>query len=180
MAATNLVALILGAGPRVGASVAKELMRNGYVVAVVSRNGTNNKTEQGYLSLKADLSDVKDIPAIFGRVREELQAPPSVVVWNAGARTVPPVENNIFTISHETLIRDLNVNTLGPFVAAQQALEAWKALPAGTKKTFIYTGNIMNVKVLPTAATLTLGMGKSATSFWINLADASYKDEDVR
>ena len=180
MAATKPVALVFGAGPRIGASVAKEFVRNGYEVAVVSRKGTDSRTEQGYLSLTADLSDVKDIPAIYDRVRSELRAPPSVVVWNAAARSVPPVENNIFTMSHDVIAKDLNVNTLGPFVAAQQALEAWKTLPAGIKKTFIYTGNKLNVKVLPVPATITLGIGKAATAFWISLADATYKEEGVR
>ncbi|KAK9234738.1 hypothetical protein V1525DRAFT_318252, partial [Lipomyces kononenkoae] len=50
---------------------------------------------------------------------------------------------------------------------AQQALSGcsgWETLPKETKKTFIYTGNIMNVSIVPTPLTLDLGMGKSASA----------------
>ncbi len=69
---------------------------------------------------------------------------------------------------------DLNVNTVSPYVATQQAVSGWQTLPKETKKTFIYTSNILNVVVVPMPLFLDLGMGKLASVFWIGLADATY------
>ncbi|KAF4943086.1 hypothetical protein FSARC_15057, partial [Fusarium sarcochroum] len=172
---STLVALILGAGPRVGAAVAREFARSGYRVALVSKSGSDSTTSEGYLSLKADLADLGLIPKIFQRVQKEWEVSPSVVIWNAGARTVPPVDDDMFSLPQESLVQDININTLGPYVAAEQAIDGWKRLPEGTKMTFIYTGNKMNIQPLPMPATATLGMGKSASSYWISLADTLYK-----
>lgn len=178
--AANPVALILGAGPGIGASVAKKFASVGYNVAIVSRSGSGGKTAEGFLSLMADFSKSDSIPAIFDQVRTEFQAPPSVVVYNAAVRTVPPTPDDMFSVTATTLAKDLEVNTLSPFIAAQQALSGWETLPGDTKKVYIYTGNILNIKTLPMAATITLGMGKSASSFWISLADALHSDRGYR
>lgn len=177
---SNLVALIFGVGPRVGTGVAKEFLKSGYKVAVVSRSGSDCTTSDGFLSLRADLADLSSIPGIFQRVQNEWRASPSVVVWNAAARTVPPVEDDMFSLAQESLVGDININTLGPFTAAQQAIDGWRELPEGTKKTFIYTGNKMNIQPVPVPASATLGMGKSASSFWIHLADMTSASKGMR
>ena len=174
------VVIILGAGPRIGASVAKKFASIGYSVAVVARSGSGGDTHEGFLSLKADFTKSDSIPAVFDQVTTELGAPPSVVVYNAAARTLPPTADDIFSITATTLATDLEINTLSPFVAAQKAISGWKTLPNETKKAFIYTGNIMNIKTLPLAATITLGMGKCGSSFWISLADALYSVKGYR
>lgn len=178
--AVNSVALILGAGPGIGTHVAKKFASVGYKVAVVSRSGSGGKTAEGFLSLKADFTNSDCIPAIFDQVKSEFEAPPSVVVYNAAVRTLPPTPDDMFSTTAAILAKDLHVNTLTPFIAAQQAISGWKTLPEDTKKAFIYTGNIMNVKTLPLAATITLGMGKSASSFWISLADALHSSKGYR
>ncbi|KAF4448822.1 NAD(P)-binding protein [Fusarium austroafricanum] len=177
---STLIALILGSGPRVGASVAKAFSEKGYKVAVVSRSGSDSTTSDGYLSLKADLANLDAIPAIFERVEKEWKVPPSVVVWNAGVRTVPLVENDMFSLTQESLIHDMNINTLGLFIAAQKAVAGWKKLPDGTKKTFVYTGNKMNVQPVPMAATVTLGLGKAASSSWVQLSSMVSSDKSER
>lgn len=180
--ATTPVALILGAGPRIGISVAKKFASQGYKVAIVSRRGCGASTAptEGFLSLKADFTKPGSIPALFTAVESEFHAPPSVVVYNAGARTVPPVEDNLFSNSPENLLSDFNVNVLSAYVAAQQAVLGWETLPKDIKKTFIYTGNIMNTTIIPIAAAVNLGIGKSASSYWIGLADTLYQSKGFR
>lgn len=180
--ATTPVALILGAGPRIGISVAKKFASQGYKVAIVSRTGSGASTAptEGFLSLKADFTKPGSIPALFTAVQSEFHAPPSVVVYNAGARTVPPVEDNLFSNSPENLLSDFNVNVLSAYVAAQQAVLGWETLPKDIKKTFIYTGNIMNTTIIPIAAAVNLGIGKSASSYWIGLADTLYQSKGFR
>ena len=178
--AAKPVALMLGAGPRVGASVAEKFARNGYNVAVVSRSGSGGKTAQGILSLKADLTKPDSIPPLFDTVKTEFQAFPNIVIYNAAALTSPPDNSSIFSTSADSVESDLNVNTISPYVAAQQAVKGWETLPKETKKTFIYTGNILNVTVLPVPMMLTLGIGKSASAFWVGLADATYSARGFR
>lgn len=178
--AASPVVLILGAGPRVGASVAETFASNGYKVAVASRKGTDAKNDKGYLSLKADFAKPNSIPALFAAVSAEFHAAPSVVIYNAAALTPPPDKDSALSISAESVAKDLNVNTVSPYVAAQQAIAAWETLPAETKKTFIYTGNIQNAVVLPVPLMLDLGMGKSASAYWVGVADMTYKAKGFR
>jgi NAD(P)-dependent dehydrogenase (short-subunit alcohol dehydrogenase family) len=178
----NPVVLILGAGPRIGISVAKKFSSQGYKVAIVSRSGSEASTAltEGFLSLKADFTKPDSIPALFNAVESEFHATPSVVVYNAAARTVPPVEDNMFSNSAENLVSDFNVNVLSAYVAAQQAVRGWETLPKEVKKTFIYTGNMMNTMIIPMAAAVNLGIGKSASSYWIGLADTLYQAQGSR
>ncbi|KAI1152582.1 hypothetical protein F4825DRAFT_418415 [Nemania diffusa] len=178
--AANLVALVLGSGPRVGASVAQKFASKGYKVAVASRQGTGSRTPEGYLSLKADFSKPDSIPALFDAVKAEFNSPPSVVVYNAAALTPPPTENVLFSIPADNVTADLNVNTVTPYVAAQQAVAGWETLPADTKKSFIFTGNILNLNVVPVPLFTNLGMGKAASAFWIGVADGTYSAKGYR
>ncbi|KIW10488.1 hypothetical protein PV08_11452 [Exophiala spinifera] len=178
--AANPVVLILGSGPRVGAAVAAKFFSSGYKVAVASRGGTGTKNSDGYLSLKADFANPASIPALFDAVKAEFQAAPTVVVYNAAALTPPPVQDNIFSIPVETVTKDLNINTVSPWVAAQQAVSAWATLPKGTKKTFIYTGNGLNTTVIPVPLMVDLGVGKSASAYWLGTADALYSSQGIR
>jgi NAD(P)-dependent dehydrogenase (short-subunit alcohol dehydrogenase family) len=179
MAASRVV-LILGAGPRVGTSVADKFASIGYKVAVASRSGSGTTTAKGFLSLKADFTEPDSIPALFAAVKAEFHASPSVVVYNAFALTPPPDKNSALSLPVENVVADLNVNTVSAYVAAQQAVSGWESLPKETKKSFIYTGNILNVSIIPMPIWLGIGMGKSASAFWIGLADATYADRGFR
>jgi NAD(P)-dependent dehydrogenase (short-subunit alcohol dehydrogenase family) len=176
--ASNSVVIILGAGPRIGQSLAEKFASDGYKIVVASRTGTNTTNDKGFLSLKADFSKPESIPTLFDAVKVEFNTAPSVVVYNAAALTAP--KDSIFSISAESVTSDLNVNTISPYVAAQQAIISWETLPKETKKTFIYTGNILNVSVIPVPMLLNLGMGKSASAFWIGVADATYSAQGIR
>jgi NAD(P)-dependent dehydrogenase (short-subunit alcohol dehydrogenase family) len=171
--AASPVVLILGAGRRVGASVADKFASSGYKVAVVSRSGSGTKNDKGFLSFKADLANPDSVPALFDAVKAEFDAAPNVVVYNAAAATNPPDKESVFSISAESVILDLNVNTVTPFVVGQEAVRAWETLPKGTKKTFIYTGNVQNVSVLPVPLLMSLGIGKAGSAYWIGVADAT-------
>jgi NAD(P)-dependent dehydrogenase (short-subunit alcohol dehydrogenase family) len=177
---TMSVILILGAGPRIGASVADKFASNGYKVAVASRKGTGNTNDKGFLSLKADFTKPGSVPALFDAVKSRFGSAPSVVVYNAAALTPPPAQDSVLSVSADSVTSDLNVNVVSPYVAAQKAITAWETLPSDTKKTFIYTGNIMNAAIIPMPMMLDLGMGKSASAFWLGLADSSYKAKGYR
>ncbi|KAL1607133.1 hypothetical protein SLS59_002837 [Nothophoma quercina] len=127
------IVLILGSGPRVGAAVAKQFANTGYSVAVASRKAVKGLTAEGYLSVKADLSDPLSLPAIFDAVKAEFHSAPSVVVYNAAALT-PPTADDLFSIPVESLAADLNINTVSAYAAAQEAVKGWKTLATDSKK----------------------------------------------
>ncbi|KAJ2985674.1 hypothetical protein NUW58_g5406 [Xylaria curta] len=178
--ATNPVVLILGSGPNVGASIAKKFASSGYKVAVASRNGTGSKSSEGYLSLKVDLSKPESVPALFDAVKAEFNSPPSTVIYNAAALSAPAQNDSALSIPVEAVTSDLNVNTVSPYLAAQQAVAGWETLPSDVKKTFIYTGNVLNVAIKPVPLLTNLGMGKAASAYWIGVADGTYSTRGYR
>ncbi|KAL3458329.1 hypothetical protein BJX64DRAFT_301981 [Aspergillus heterothallicus] len=178
--AAHQVALILGAGPRVGATVAATFASAGYKVAVASRRGTGSTTPEGYLSLQADFTKPESIPSVFDAIKAAYKAAPNVVVYNAAALTPPPATDSALSIPLSSFESDLNVNTVTPYAAAQEAIKGWETLPGDVKKSFIYTGNGLNTNQLPGALMLNLGVGKAASAYWLAVADVNYKAQGYR
>lgn len=174
------ILLILGSGPRIGTSVAATFAQLGYTVFLASRSGTGAKTTEGYHSLRADFADPSSIPSLFASVKSTTGSSPSVVVYNAGAFTAPPDKESVLSIPVENLVRDFNVNTISPYVAAYEAAKGWAVMEEQTKKTFIFTGNVQNVQVLAMPMLTDAGMGKAATAYWVGVADANFKDKGYR
>jgi NAD(P)-dependent dehydrogenase (short-subunit alcohol dehydrogenase family) len=75
------VILILGAGPKIGQSVAGAFAAKGYKVAVAARSIENGIGDNGYLGIKLDLSVPANVESAFTTVTEKLGIP-SVVVYN--------------------------------------------------------------------------------------------------
>lgn len=174
------IALILGAGPRVGAGVAAKFLGNGYKIAIASRKGSNSETDEGYFSIKADFAKPESVSSVFDAVKTKFGASPSVVIYNAASLTPPPDDKSALSIPLESFNSDLNINTVSPYAAAQHAVAGWKTLPTETKKSFIYTGNGLNQTVLPGPVMLNLGVGKSASAYWLGVADANYAAQGYR
>jgi hypothetical protein len=120
------------------------------------------------------------IPEHFDAVKAEFHAVPNVVVYNAASLTPPADKESALSIPAERVISDLNVNTVSPYVAAQQAIKEWNMMSDETKKSFIYTGNVLNVSTVPVPLVLDLGMGKAASAFWIGVADQTYSARGFR
>jgi NAD(P)-dependent dehydrogenase (short-subunit alcohol dehydrogenase family) len=74
------VLLVLGAGPNIGASVAKQFAADGYKVVLTSRKPPTEQ-EGSYSYVQGDLSQSKSVDTIFSEVRK-LYGDPSVVVYN--------------------------------------------------------------------------------------------------
>ena len=104
MAATSPVALILGAGPRVGLPAAKAFALRGYKVAVAARSLSEADSTETQLNIKADFSRPEDVVNAFAKVKQELGIP-SVVLYNGrfppSALAVGDVlENILLTTAH--------------------------------------------------------------------------------
>jgi hypothetical protein len=70
------------------------------------------------------------------------------------------------------------VNTTSVYAAAQEAVAGFNTLPASTLKTFIFTGNRLNIEPMPIL--LNMGVGKNATAHLIWAASISYKNARYR
>jgi hypothetical protein len=71
-----------------------------------------------------------------------------------------------------------NVNLISPYVAAQEAIKGFAQLPEDASKTFIFTGNKLNVKAFP--GLISMGLGKSASATLMQNLAAAYEKPGYR
>ncbi|TCJ16028.1 SDR family NAD(P)-dependent oxidoreductase [Rubrobacter taiwanensis] len=129
------IAVILGAGPGLGAAVARRFSGEGFAVALMSRRresflrAQREIEERGgrVLSVTADAADAASVASAFDRVRDELGAP-EVLVYNAGAFRM----GGILEVPPETFEECWRVNCAGAFHAAQQVLPEMAERGRGT------------------------------------------------
>ncbi|KZT25031.1 putative short chain type dehydrogenase [Neolentinus lepideus HHB14362 ss-1] len=165
------VLLVLGAGPNVGLAVARKFAKQGYKVALAARNPNDEVSKAADLVLKADFSDPSAVVSTFDKVKEKLGIP-TVVVYNAYSVHLTPEDP--FSISVTDFNTDMVVNTTSAFAAAQEATRGFDQLPADASKTFIFTGNNLNIPGRRLLVATSSGTGKSATAHFIaNAASAN-------
>jgi short-subunit dehydrogenase len=149
--------LLVGAGPGLGAAVARRFAAGGYRVTLAARNADRlgelarslADTGAEISTVEADASRPEDLRS---RMAELYRAPgaPGVVVYNAvlGA----PDQLLTSTVSH--LQEAYAVDVIGAIVVAQEAAPAWKAAGSGT---LIVTGGGFADHPVPVLATVSLG-----------------------
>ncbi|RFU81265.1 hypothetical protein TARUN_920 [Trichoderma arundinaceum] len=166
------VVLIFGYGPRIGTAVARAFVKQGYKVAVVSRSNKATDDGNGYLSIRADLSDAFSVEGIFNTVTDKLGTP-TVVVYNAFILSTEGFDQPLSSI-----ITDAHVNTFSAYAAAQMAVKGFAELPSDASKTFIYTSNKLHLMALEPL--LSFGMGKSAAAHMIHYLSEVYKSSGYK
>ncbi|KAI9706234.1 MAG: hypothetical protein M1820_004809 [Bogoriella megaspora] len=176
MSSTSPIILILGSGPNIGYHVSEAFRAKGYKVALASRKLNEEESTTDQVHVSSDLSDPESVAGVFSRVKALLGLP-SVVIYNAGAATINN-EKEPLALPLADFARDLNINTVSAFVAAQQAAAVFGQLPESASKTFIYTGNILNTTTM--APLMDLGVGKSATAHIIESAASAYADRGFK
>ncbi|KAJ4415142.1 hypothetical protein N0V82_007512 [Gnomoniopsis sp. IMI 355080] len=171
------VLLVLGAGPGIGLFCARLFSAKGYKVALTSRSRAEGIDEDGYLNIRLDLADTKGIQAAFAKVSESLGIP-HVVIFNGYDRSVRDPKDPLSSISVDGFLHETATNIAGPLFAAQEAVKGFKELPETASRTFIQTGNKLNV--VPAPPVLTFGMGKRAAAYMLECASIAYKSEGFR
>jgi NAD(P)-dependent dehydrogenase (short-subunit alcohol dehydrogenase family) len=129
------VAIVIGAGPGLGAAVARRFAREGFSVGVVARSrGTVEPIAQQIAAaggrahaFAADATSTAAVAALFTGVRAEL-GPPDVLVYNASAFQM----GGILEISPEDFERCWKVGCHGAFLCAREVLPAMVERGAGT------------------------------------------------
>jgi NAD(P)-dependent dehydrogenase (short-subunit alcohol dehydrogenase family) len=191
MALMPPVVLILGAGPNIGQAIAHTFASNGYKVALAARSLKEIDSTEDQLNIQSDFSKTDDVVDTFTKVKNTLGIP-SVVVYNgnppaellwiywyilASAANFTPADDP-FALSLEDLKADTTVNIYSAFIAAQQAVSGFSQLPDSAARTFIYTGNILNVTVLPKF--VSAGIGKSGAAHLVWASSEAYKNRGYK
>lgn len=70
------------------------------------------------------------------------------------------------------------INTFSVLAAADEAVKGFRELPSDAAKTFIFTGNRLNIEPIPPL--LSNGMGKSATAHFLATAAMTYAKEGFK
>lgn len=86
MSTTSPVILILGAGSRIGKSVAKTFAAKGYKVALASRTASEANNTADEIHIQSDFADLGTVANAFAQVKTKLGIP-SVVVYNGVYRS---------------------------------------------------------------------------------------------
>ncbi|HJQ64666.1 MAG TPA: SDR family NAD(P)-dependent oxidoreductase [Burkholderiales bacterium] len=136
------VAVVVGAGPGLGAAIARRLVTVGMRVAVARRDaaaltalltslGANAK---GYA---CDATDERAVTDLFVSVARDL-GPPRLVVFNAGGF----VRKGILDTTVDDFERCWRVGCLGGFLVGREAMRTMLAAPGDTRHrgTLIFTG----------------------------------------
>ncbi|MBI4189193.1 MAG: SDR family NAD(P)-dependent oxidoreductase [Betaproteobacteria bacterium] len=141
--AETQVAVVVGAGPGLGAALARRFARAEMNVAMAARNvarievlaaefsGIVHRT----IAVTCDATREGDVKALFQRVDVELGAP-SLVVYNAGAF----VRKGVLDTSVEEFERCWRVGCLGGFLVGREAARTMLTRGAEHRGTIIFTG----------------------------------------
>ncbi|KAF0643192.1 hypothetical protein FPSE5266_07860 [Fusarium pseudograminearum] len=176
MPSTSPVILILGAGPNIGKALARIFAAGGYKVGLAARSLKEADSTDNQLHITSDFSNPDDVVNAFDKVKKAFGIP-SVVVYNCSANTFTPADDPL-AIPLANFRSERTINIDSAFVAAQQAILGFDQLPSSAARTFIYTGNVTNVAILPKM--LSSGVGKSGAAHMIWAASVGYKDRGYK
>jgi len=170
------VVLVIGAGPRVGRSVASKFASNGYKVALAARSLSEGVSPEGYLNIKTDLSDPNCVPSMFQSVETALGIP-NIVVFNGANRLTTPPDDPL-SASLELISAARTVGFDSAYIATKEALRGFKILPTSTPTAFIYTGNTLNQIAIP--GVMPFALGKVAAAMLVEYAANAYGKDGYR
>lgn len=147
--AERSLALIVGAGEGVSASLARLLHREGYDIALAARNtgkleALANETRAS--AHACDASQASDVLALFSA----LPRTPDVVIYNPSFRVRGPLVD----LDPEEVRKTIETCAFGAFLVAQQAARRMLAKGAGT---ILFTGASAGVKGYARSAPFAMG-----------------------
>jgi NAD(P)-dependent dehydrogenase (short-subunit alcohol dehydrogenase family) len=150
--ATYKIALIVGAGEGLSASLARLLARQGLQIALAARRIDKLGplcAETGGRAFTCDATDPADVERLFGLVEREIGAP-DVVIYNASARA----RGAFVELVPADVAQAIAVSAFGGFLVAQQAVK--RMLP-GSHGAILFTGASASVKGYAQSAPFAMG-----------------------
>ena len=145
-------ALIVGAGPGLSASLARQLANLGTKVALAARNPGKLASlcrETGATAFACDATDPGAVITLFTDV-DAAHGAPDLVVYNASARAPGPITE----IAAADVRRALAISAFGGFLVGQQAAIRMVARSSGV---ILFTGASASVKGYRQSAAFAMG-----------------------
>src|SRR3979409_892959 len=146
------IALIVGAGSGLSASLARLFAREGIRAGLAARHSQKLGAlcaEIGARAFACDATDADEVERLFGLVDRELGTP-DVVVYNASGRA-----RGVFVdLVPADVARAITVSAFGGFLVAQQAVK--RMLP-NKHGAILFTGASASVKGYPQSAPFAMG-----------------------
>ncbi|CCM74339.1 SDR family NAD(P)-dependent oxidoreductase [Rhizobium mesoamericanum] len=145
-------ALIVGAGPGLSASLARQLAECGVKVALAARNTDKlNKLagETGALTFAADAAQPASVAALFDDVAAAIGAP-EVVIYNASGR----LRGALAELDPAAVEQAIAISAYGGFLVSQQAARRMLAHGRGA---ILFTGATASIKGYAESAAFAMG-----------------------
>ncbi len=146
------VAVIVGAGPGLGAALARAAAADGMKAVVASRDPgkiAEVAKTTGAVAIACDATDGGSVDALFDRVGREIGTP-SFVVYNASRRVRGPAAE----LDRAAVRQAIDITAFGGFLVAQAAIRLM--LPKG-RGSLLFTGASASVKGYAESATFAMG-----------------------
>ncbi len=148
------LALIVGVGDGLSASLARRLAAQGYAPALAARDPDKLAAlavATGATRHACDAADPASVEALFANLPET----PRVVIYNPSARLRGPIAE----LDPEAVRRALEVTAFGAFLVGRSAAQAMQAAAPvdGARGTILFTGASAGVKGFPLSATFAMG-----------------------
>jgi len=146
------VAVIVGAGPGLSASLARMLAGQGARVVLAARNTGKLSAlaaDTGARAVACDASKPEQVEALFADV-DAVEGAPSLVVFNPSRRVPGP----LLDIDPGALAASLMTTALGGFLVGQAAARRMLARGGGS---ILFTGASASVKGYPKSAAFAMG-----------------------
>jgi len=146
------LALIIGAGAGLSASLARKLKARGHDLVLAARDTTDLlglAVETGATLVDCNARDRGDMAALFEQI-DAIGAPLDVAVYNPSARVRGPVQD----LDPEAVENAILISAYGAFLMAHHA--AARMLPNG-QGTMLFTGASAGVKGFANSSTFAMG-----------------------
>ena len=146
------IALIVGVGDGLSASLARKLASGGHHVVLAARDTAKLKDlarETNATTVNCDASRQGDVEALFARI-DELAGDLEVAIYNPSSRVRGP----FVEVDPDKVHSALQITAFGAFLVAQQAARRMVARGRGT---ILFTGASAGVKGYPQSASFAMG-----------------------
>ena len=146
------IALIIGAGSGLSASLARLFAKEGFTVGLAARriDKLNALSEQiGAVSFAVDAAKPDEVNQLFNQVEERLGTP-TVVIYNTALRIAGP----LIELDPIEVAKVLEISAYGGFLVAQAAAKRMLKLGEGA---IFFTGASASVKGYPRSAPFAMG-----------------------
>jgi len=174
------VCLVTGGSRGIGSATCLLLAEQGWKVALnycQDEEAAKSVVDQGHgniVAFQADVSQPEQVAKLYEEIFDTFKANPSGLVNNAAVMEM--MEKDIKKIKYETLMRDLQVNTCGPFYCTQEFVKRASTEIGGRGGSIVCISSIS----AESAQILAYGMSKAALEAMVNGLSKNLPLEGIR